>query len=147
MHTGKRSLLTIIISHLPFIFTCMSSNKKRQCTYISPVWARRERWSWCCGDSSTARRRGVEKKDRREKQRDARDTGGTRRGCYGENGQQRGCEQQNQAQQDGLINNNIAFSVNAALLLPLASAAPHAAVSTVCTTQKPFAKKLRLVSD
>jgi len=46
-------------------------------------------------------------------------------------------EQQIQAQQDGLINNNIAFSLNAALLLPPASAA---AVSTVCTTQKPFAK-------
>ncbi len=55
-------------------------------------------------------------------------------------------EQQIQAQQDGLIN-NIAFSVNAALLLPSASAAAPAAVSTVCTTQKPFAKKLRLVSD
>ncbi len=45
-----------------------------------------------------------------------------------------------QAQQDGLINNNIAFSVNAALLLPPASAAAAAAVSMVCTTQKPFAK-------
>jgi hypothetical protein len=55
-------------------------------------------------------------------------------------------EQQIQAQQHGLINNNIAFSVNAALLLPPASAAPLAAVSTVCTTQKPFAKKLRSVS-
>jgi hypothetical protein len=43
-------------------------------------------------------------------------------------------EQQIQAQQDGLINNNIAFPVNAA-------------VSTVCTTEKPFARKLRLVSD
>jgi hypothetical protein len=42
----------------------MSSNKKRQCTYISPVWARREKWSWCCSDSSTARRRGVEERDR-----------------------------------------------------------------------------------
>jgi hypothetical protein len=49
-------------------------------------------------------------------------------------------EQQIQAQQDGLINNNIAFSVNAALLLPPASAAAAAAVSMVCTTQKPFAK-------
>jgi hypothetical protein len=51
-------------------------------------------------------------------------------------------EQQIQAQQDGLINNNIAFSLNAALLLPPASAAAAAAaaVSTVCTTQKPFAK-------
>ncbi len=52
-------------------------------------------------------------------------------------------EQQIQAQQDGLINNNIAFSVNAALLLPPASssaAAAAAAVSTVCTTQKPSAK-------
>ncbi|CAM6014807.1 unnamed protein product [Sphagnum balticum] len=38
-------------------------------------------------------------------------------------------EQQIQAQQDGLINNNIAFSVNAALLLPPASAAAAAAVS------------------
>lgn len=51
-------------------------------------------------------------------------------------------EQQIQAQQDGLINSNIAFSLNAALLLPPASAAAAAAaaVSTVCTTQKPFAK-------
>ncbi len=51
-------------------------------------------------------------------------------------------EQQIQAQQDGLINNNIAFSLNAALLLPPASAAAAAAaaVSTVCTTQKPFGK-------
>jgi len=56
-------------------------------------------------------------------------------------------EQQIQAQQHGLINNNIAFSVNATLLLPPASATPPAAVSTVCTTQKPFAKKLRSVSD
>ncbi len=56
-------------------------------------------------------------------------------------------EQQIQAQQDGLINNNIVFSVNVALLLPPASVAPPAAVSMVCTTQKPFAKKLRSVSD
>jgi hypothetical protein len=56
-------------------------------------------------------------------------------------------EQQIEAQQDGLINNNIAFSVNAALLLPPTSTAPPAAVSTVCTTQKPFAKKLRSVLD
>jgi hypothetical protein len=56
-------------------------------------------------------------------------------------------EQQIQARQDGLINNNIIFSVNATLLLPPASAPPPAAVSTVCTTQKPFAKKLRSVSD
>ncbi len=56
-------------------------------------------------------------------------------------------EQQIQAQQDGLINNNIAFSVNDALLLPPASTAPPAVVSTVCTTQKPFAKKLRSVPD
>ncbi len=51
-------------------------------------------------------------------------------------------EQQIQVQQDGLINNNIAFSVNAALLLPPASSssAAAAAVSTVCTTQKPSAK-------
>ncbi len=56
-------------------------------------------------------------------------------------------EQQIQAQQDGLINNNIAFSVNAALLLPPASAAPPVVVSIVCRTQKPFAKKLRSVSD
>jgi hypothetical protein len=56
-------------------------------------------------------------------------------------------EQQIEAQQDGLINNNIAFSVNATLLLPPALAAPPAIVSTVCTTQKPFAKKLRLVSN
>jgi hypothetical protein len=42
-------------------------------------------------------------------------------------------EQQIQVQQDGLINNNIAFSVNAALLLPPASSssAAAAAVSTV----------------
>ncbi|CAM6051694.1 unnamed protein product [Sphagnum compactum] len=39
-------------------------------------------------------------------------------------------EQQIQEQQDGFINNNIAFSVNAALLLPPASAAAAAAVST-----------------
>jgi hypothetical protein len=51
-------------------------------------------------------------------------------------------EQQIQAQQDGLINNNIAFSVNAALLLPPALAAPPAVVSTVCTTQKPFIRRL-----
>jgi hypothetical protein len=56
-------------------------------------------------------------------------------------------EQQIQAQQHGLINNNITFSVNAAPLLPPASVAPPVAVSTVCTTQKPFAKKLRSVLD
>jgi hypothetical protein len=56
-------------------------------------------------------------------------------------------EQQIQAQQDGLINNNIVFSVNATLLLPPASAPPPAAISTVCRTQKPFAKKLKSVSD
>jgi len=60
-------------------------------------------------------------------------------GATGRVGNNEDGEQQIQAQQDGLINNNIAFSVNAALLLPPASAAA-AAVSTVCTTQKPFAK-------
>lgn len=50
-------------------------------------------------------------------------------GATGRVGNNEDGEQQIQAQQDGLINNNIAFSVNAALLLPPASAAA-AAVST-----------------
>jgi len=45
-------------------------------------------------------------------------------------------EQQIQAQQDGLINNNIAFSLNAALLLPPASAAAAAAAVSTATVKK-----------
>jgi len=31
-------------------------------------------WSWCCSDSSTARRRGVEERDRRERDRGMQET-------------------------------------------------------------------------
>ncbi len=88
-------------------------------------------------------KREIEERDRgTQETREEPDEAATGRVGNNEDG-----EQQIQAQQHGLINNNIAFSVNAALLLPPASAAPPVAVSTVCTTQKPFAKKLRSVSN